>query len=104
MPDQPDDDEEYESGIFRLGKRIFDTPNVARAYLVEQIGGWKTEFLGIFQQEIRRFFDKLHPAEEVRKIMSHGKLEISIRFTPDHAPRAEAGEKPAKPARKKKKG
>lgn len=97
MADQ--DDAEYESGIFRLGKRIFDTPNVARAYLVEQIGGWKTEFLQTFQQEIRRFFDRLHPAEELRKVMSHGKLEISIRFTPDHPPKPE---KAAKPPKKKK--
>ena len=96
-------------------KKLFETgvgvPLSARAYLLEQIAGWKTDFLSIFQSEIRRFLDRQNPSEELRKLIAGPKLELSVtmRMVPDDgkaapaAPRAKTGaRKPAGPARKTK--
>src|SRR3954470_1057531 len=104
--EQPQDDE-YEGFVRGTVKRLFETsvaaPNAARSYIVEQFSGWKSDFLGIFQSEIRRFFDRLHPAEEAKKLLSGRRLEFTISFRrrpDDGKPKADEGES-GKPRKKK---
>lgn len=78
-------------------KKLFETgvgvPLSARAYLLEQIAGWKTDFLTIFQSEIRRFLDRQNPSEELRKLIAGHKLELSVtmRMVPDDGTTSAAG-------------
>src|SRR5438105_3003348 len=67
-PQQPEEpspgegSESYEGFVRGTVKKLFETgaaaPKAASAYINEQFAGWKNDFLGIFQLEIRRFFDR----------------------------------------------
>ena len=77
--------EEPSEGFVRgTVKRLFETgvaaPQLARTYLLEQIAGWKQDFLGIFQAEIRRFLDRIEPNEEVAKLLEGKKIEVKLAF------------------------
>lgn len=107
-----DDDDDFEPrdegpGIVgRLFQRGVSAPNVAMKIFAEQMSGWKKDFLGIFQAEIRHFLDRQNAGEEIRKLIDGKKLEVSIRLVDDDdAPRAKktaAGAEKAAPASAKK--
>ena len=64
--------------VKRLLESGVSAPDVARTYLLEQFGGWKTEFLNIFQSEIRRFFDRMSPSDEARKLLDGQRVELTV--------------------------
>lgn len=110
-------DEELEGGegglVGRLLKRGVGAPTAALGYLGEQFAGWKTEFMSIFQSEIRRFLDRVNPSEELHKLIDGKRLEITMSVKlvedPGHAragakaPKGAKAEPPAK-AEKPRKG
>ncbi len=80
-----EDDDRTPQGFVRgTVKRLFDTgmsaQNVALNYLAEQVGGWKSEFLGIFERELRRFLDRVEPGLELDRLLDGRKLEITATF------------------------
>lgn len=80
------DDEPREEGpgiVGRLFQRGVSAPNVAMKIFAEQMSGWKKDFLGIFQAEIRHFLDRQNAGEEIRKLIEGKKLEVSIRLVDD---------------------
>ena len=81
---EPPPEEPSEGFVRGTVKRLFETgvaaPQLARSYLLEQIAGWKQDFLGIFQAEIRRFFDRLEPNTEVAKLLEGKKIEVKLAF------------------------
>lgn len=93
MPRTPDDDIEHpleDEGFVRgTVKRLFETgtaaPAFAGRFVQEQMAGWKNDFLAIFQAELRRFFDRVQPAEEVDKLLAGRRVEftVSARLVPD---------------------
>jgi hypothetical protein len=109
-----DEEEDIGSGpdndgglVGRLFKRGVGAPTAALGYLGEQFNGWKSEFMVIFQTEMRRFLDRVNPSEELDKLIAGKRLEItaSIRLVPDDRPKAKAksedsGEKKPKKAKK----
>jgi hypothetical protein len=96
-----DDDDEYEGAaaseglVGRLLKRGVGAPTAAIGYLGEQFNGWKSEFMTIFQTEIRRFLDRVNPSEELEKLTVGKRLEItmSVKLVDDKQA-APAGSKP----------
>lgn len=91
---EQEDDEELEPReegpglVGRLLQRGVAAPNVAMRILAEQMAGWKKDFLGIFQAEIRHFLDRQNAGEEIRKLVDGKRLEVSIRLVEDASPRA----------------
>lgn len=87
-------------------KRLFETgaaaPKAASLYLAEQFGGWKQDFLGIFQSELRRFLDKQNLSEELRRLLDGQKVELtaSVRLVRDGA-KPEKKPAPAKKAKRR---
>ena len=80
------DSEEGESGLVgRLFRRSVGAPSAALKGLGEQFNGWKSEFMQIFQAEIRRFLDRIEAGEELKKVIEGKRLEISasIRLVDD---------------------
>ena len=79
-------------------KRLFETgssaPAFAGRFVQDQMAGWKNDFLATFQGELRRFFDRVQPAEEVDKLLNGRRIEftVSARLVPDDGA-------PARPAR-----
>lgn len=114
MPRTPPDDEiehplEDEGFVRGTVKRLFETgtaaPAFAGRFVQEQMAGWKNDFLATFQGELRRFFDRVHPAEEVDKLLAGRRIEftVSARLVPDDgAPARPARASKAAPAPKKK--
>lgn len=114
MPRTPDDENEIpleDEGFVRgTVKRLFETgtaaPAFAGRFVQEQMAGWKNDFLAIFQGELRRFFDRVHPAEEVDKLLSGRRIEfkVSARLVPDDegTPRPVRAAKAVREAIKKK--
>ena len=110
--DDDDDGRDRDEGpglVGRLLQRGVAAPNVAMKMLAEQVSGWKKDFLGIFQSEIRRFLDRQDPGLELRKMIDGKRLEVSVRLVDDdgaQAARAKAEKKappkPPPPARKPK--
>lgn len=104
MPRTPDDEIEpplEDQGFVRgTVKRLFETgssaPAFAGRFVQEQMAGWKNDFLATFQGELRRFFDRVQPAEEVDKLLNGRRIEftVSARLVPDDGA-------PARPARAK---
>ena len=86
------DESESEGFVRGTVKRLFETgvaaPVLARTYILEQIAGWKSDFLGIFQSEIRRFLDRQSASEEVAKLIDGKKFElkVSVRLVDDDDP------------------
>jgi hypothetical protein len=102
-PTDEDDDESIRDespGIMgRLLRTGVSAPNVAMKVLADQVAGWKKDFLGIFQAEIRRFLDRQDPGAELEKLIKGKRLEVSIRLVDaDDAPAKE--KKPAAAAKK----
>lgn len=105
-----DEEENRDEGpglVGRLLRTGVAAPNVAMKVLADQVAGWKKDFLGIFQAEIRRFLDRQDPGAELEKIIKGKRLEVSIRLVDDDRPAAasKAEKAPAavkKPARGKK--
>lgn len=99
--DEDDEIPDESPGIMgRLLRTGVSAPNVAMKLLAEQVAGWKKDFLGIFQAEIRRFLDRQDPGSELEKLIKGKRLEVSIRLVAaDDGP---AKEKPAKKPRAKK--
>ena len=90
--EEDDDDSPRDEGpglVGRLLRTGVAAPNVAMGFLAEQVAGWKKDFLGIFQSEIRRFLDRQDPGEEMRKMIDGKRLELVIRLV-DDAPRPRA--------------
>ena len=84
--DEDDEDEPRDDGpgiVGRLFQRGVSAPNVAMKIFAEQMSGWKKDFLGIFQAEIRHFLDRQNAGEEIRKLIEGKKLEVSIRLVDD---------------------
>lgn len=83
----------------RLLRTGVSAPNVAMRLLAEQVAGWKKDFLGIFQAEIRHFLDRQDPGAELEKLIKGKRLELSIRLVDDDTPakekRAPASGKPS---------
>ena len=105
--DEDDEIPDESPGIMgRLLRTGVSAPNVAMKLLAEQVAGWKKDFLGIFQAEIRRFLDRQDPGSELGKIIKGKRLEVSVRLVDDDGAarekRAPAAEKPAKKPRAKK--
>ena len=69
--------------VGRLLQRGASAPNVAMKLLADQVSGWKKDFLGIFQAEIRRFFDRQDAGRELQRLIEGKRLEISIRLVDD---------------------
>src|SRR6476659_9851532 len=114
MPRRDEEAEELEpendGGIVgRFLKRGVGAPTAALGYLGEQFNGWKSEFMVIFQTEMRRFLDRVNPSEELDKLIAGKRLEItaSIRLVPDDRPKASEkkshGDAPANAKKKPKK-
>lgn len=109
----PRDEEEATEGgendggiVGRFFKRGVGAPTAALGYLGEQFNGWKSEFMQIFQTEMRRFLDRVNPSEELDKLIAGKRLEISVRLVDDGGPRAAKAPKasaPGLPAKKSKK-
>jgi hypothetical protein len=115
-PDEDEDEmlenEDGDEGPGLVG-RLFRTgaaaPNVAMKILASQVAGWKKDFLGIFQAEIRRFFDRQDAGAELRRLIEGKRLEVSIRLVDDDgrpapapkAPKAEKAPAAAKPRKKR---
>ncbi len=104
-----DEDEATEGGendggiVGRFFKRGVGAPTAALGYLGEQFNGWKSEFMQIFQAEMRRFLDRVNPSEELDKLIAGKRLEISVRLVDDgDRPRAAKTPKPPAPAKKSK--
>ena len=77
--DPPPESEDDGGGLVgRLFKRGVGAPTAALGYLGEQFNGWKSEFMTIFQSEIRRFLDRVNPSEELEKLTRGKKLEITM--------------------------
>lgn len=107
MGRQTDEEEDESPGIMgRLLRTSVSAPNVAMKLLAEQVAGWKKDFLGIFQAEIRRFLDRQDPGSELEKLIKGKRLDVSIRLVDaddGHAKEKRApAEKPAKKPRAKK--
>lgn len=110
LTDEDEDDtiRDESPGIMgRLLRTGVSAPNVAMKLLAEQVAGWKKDFLGIFQAEIRRFLDRQDPGSELEKLIKGKRLEVSIRLVDDDGHAKEkrtsaAAEKPAKKPRAKK--
>jgi hypothetical protein len=90
---QDEQDSEGSEGFVRgTVKRLFESgvaaPVAARTYILEQIAGWKSDFLGIFQSEIRRFLDRQSASEELEKLLEGKKIElkVSVRLVDDEDP------------------
>lgn len=102
IDEDDEDDEPRDEGpgiVGRLFQRGVAAPNVAMKIFAEQMSGWKKDFLGIFQAEIRHFLDRQNAGDEIRKLIEGKKLEVSIRLVDDDAPRAARSKAPAeKPA------
>lgn len=98
--DDVDDEPEGPGLVGRLLRTGAAAPNVAMKLLSEQVAGWKKDFLGIFQAEIRRFLDRQDAGAELRKLIEGKRLEVTIRLVDDSAPAA-APEKHAPRAKKK---
>jgi hypothetical protein len=88
--------------VGRLLKSSVGAPNAALGYLGEQFAGWKSEFMTIFQTEVRRFLDRVDPGEELKKVIAGRRLEISasIRLVDDDGTHAKPARVP-KPAKAK---
>jgi len=108
-----DEELEGEGGLVgRLLKRGVGAPTAALGYLGEQFAGWKTEFMSIFQSEIRRFLDRVNPSEELHRLIEGKRLEItmSVKLVQDHehgraaAAKASRAEKSAKAEKAPRKG
>lgn len=106
IPDDDDDEAAVAPEGPSLVGRLFRTgaaaPNVALGFIADQVSGWKKDFLGIFQSEIRRFLDRQDAGAELRKLIDGKRLEISVRLVDDHRAPA-ASEKPATKPKKAKK-
>ena len=95
--DDPEGDPEYEGFVRGTVKRLLETgvaaPTAARTYIVETFASWKTEFLGVFQSELRRYLDRLSPSEEMKKLLEGKRVEfrISARLVDDERPRKSRG-------------
>ena len=89
--------------VGRLFKRGVGAPTAALGYLGEQFNGWKSEFMVIFQAEMRRFLDRVNPSEELDKLIAGKRLEISVRLVPDDRPKAKPADAAAKKSKKPKK-
>lgn len=99
--DDEDPPDEGPGLVGRLLRTGVAAPNVAMKVLADQVAGWKKDFLGIFQAEIRRFLDRQDPGRELEKIIKGKRLEVSIRLVDDDRAPAKS-EKPEKaPAAKK---
>lgn len=96
MPVRDDESEAPDEAgtlVGRLLKRGVGAPTAALGYLGEQFAGWKTEFMSIFQSEIRRFLDRVNPAEEMHRLIEGKKLQItmSVKLVDDEsAPRGKS--------------
>lgn len=111
--DDDDDGTNDEDGgpglVGRLLQRGAAAPNVAMKLLADQVSGWKKDFLGIFQAEIRRFLDRQDAGRELQRLIEGKRLDISIRLVDDDAPARPSKAKrttdpePAPPAPKKRK-
>lgn len=106
-----DDDEELEPRdegpglVGRLLQRGVAAPNVAMKIFADQMSGWKKDFLGIFQAEIRHFLDRQNAGAEIRKLIDGKRLEVSIRLVDDaslRAPKEKKAPAAKKPPRAKK--
>lgn len=101
-------DEDGPGLVGRLLQRGAAAPNVAMKLLADQVSGWKKDFLGIFQSEIRRFLDRQDAGRELQRLIEGKRLDISIRLVDDDAPRTPRAAKPtpvesaAAPAKKSK--
>jgi hypothetical protein len=90
--EETQDEQESEGFVRGTVKRLFESgvaaPVAARTYILEQIAGWKSDFLGIFQAEIRRFLDRQSASEELEKLLEGKKIEltVSVRLVDDEDP------------------
>ena len=84
--------------LFRTGAAA---PNVALGFIADQVSGWKKDFLGIFQEEIRRFLDRQDPGKELRKLIEGQRLEISVRLVADDGKPKAAAKPPKKKTKKR---
>jgi uncharacterized membrane protein len=86
--------------VSRLLRTGVAAPNVAMKVLADQVAGWKKDFLGIFQAEIRRFLDRQNPGADLEKILKGKRLEVSVRLVDDDGPVVSKPDRPAAPAKK----